>query len=146
LATCDGCSGLIKEYARNKVPARIKLALNPGEVKREIRYPSLPSEFEVQAFLYTELRCLGYDARGEVTTRDGEFRFDIVIFTGAGHSRRPVRIIEVKDRTKSYRRKQIEAYGTYGVIVISVCGMDQARALLNRAKAGAKDPLSLWDL
>lgn len=145
-ATCGGCNGLIKAYARNKVPARIKLALNPGEVKLEIRYPSYPSEFEVQAFLYSQLRALGYDARGEVTTRDGEFRFDIVIFAGIGRSRRPVRIIEVKDHAKSYRRKQIEAYGAYGVKVIAVCGMEQARALIERAKAGAKAPLSLWDL
>lgn len=144
-ATCDGCKERIAIFAKNKVPARIKLALNPSAVNREIRYPGRPSEFEVQAFLYTELRRLGFDARGEVTTRDGEFRFDIVVFVGSGQSRKPARIIEVKDRSKSYRSAQIENYKAYGVTVISVCGMEQAKALIKKAGVG-RVPLSLWDL
>jgi hypothetical protein len=139
-ATCSKCNAKIKDYTRSRVPARIKIAMRPESAHWEIRYPRKPSEFEVQAFLYCELRRLGFDARGEVSTRDGDCRFDIVVFSG----RRAVRIIEVKGEQKAFRSLQIRQYENYRVKVVSICGMDEARALLVRAAAATpRRPLTL---
>lgn len=132
--TCGTCLTEIARAAPCKLPARIKIAINPNGAVFEIKYPPEPSEFEIQAYLYCELRRLGYDARGEVTTKDGDCRFDLVIFCAG----RPVRIIECKRSRKQYRSRQIEQYGLYQVKVVSVCGKEQAKQLI--AKAAAAGP------
>lgn len=140
LAKCTVCSVDIASFARNKIPARIKLDLNPAGGRFEIKYKHVPSEFEIQAYLYCELRRLGYDARGEVSTKDGDCRFDIVVFRAG----RPVRIIECKKSRKQYRSRQIEQYGLYRIKVISVCGKEQAEQLIEKAaSAGPKKALRL---
>ncbi len=143
-AKCGDCGSHIKNFNHRKVPARVKLAVRPENVFREIKYGKRPTEFEIQAYLYTELRRLGYDARGEVTTKDGDCRFDIVVFA---NKRKPARIIEVKSCRKKYRSRQLDQYRAYGIKVISICGMEQAQALIERAAAAGKKtplPLLVW--
>jgi hypothetical protein len=133
---CANCLQEIKHFSKHKVPARIRLSLEPHKTDYEMRYSGRPSEFEIQAYLYCELRRFGYDARGEVSTKDGDCRFDVVVFVG----RKPRRIIEVKKSRKQYRSKQIEYYRSYGVKVVSVCGMEQAKELIRKAGAARKGP------
>lgn len=107
-----------------------------------VGYPGQDSEFEIQAFLLYELRALGYDVRGEVTTRCDRFRFDLVVFKG----RVAVRIIEVKKhkrpigykkvsvrRQRQAIRDQISDYSTIGLPVDCVRGMARAKAYVARA-------------
>lgn len=141
-AKCGTCHEDIKSFARNKVPARIKLKINPAGGSFEMKYSQRPSEFEIQAYLYCELRRLGYDARGEVTTKDGDCRFDIVVF----HRQKPVRIIEVKACPKRYRSRQLEQYRIYGIKVLCVCGMEQAIELIKKAACSKRNPLQLFGL
>lgn len=94
-----------------------------------------PSEFEVQAYVYHELKRLGLLVRGEVKSRCGTCRFDLVVFVG----NRPVRIIEVKKgrpalgtktanaQIKKTRARQIRQYGKFGIPVDSIVAMRQAR-------------------
>lgn len=137
---CVNCNVEIKLMRACHLPARVRKFAYPARSNREIRYPQYPSEFEVQAYLYCQLRMLGYDARAEVTNYDGDCRFDIVVFSS---DHRPVRIIEVKNCLKNYRSIQLERYRQYGIKVVSVCGMQQAIALIERAKLAAKSPLPL---
>jgi len=104
--------------------------------KRTIPYPKTESEFEIQAFIYAELRALGVDVRGELVTVffDGingkqkhrtMCRFDLVIF----ENKIPIRIVEVKHGRKTFvseRARQCERYRKYGVPVTFVFGMEQA--------------------
>jgi hypothetical protein len=66
----------------------------------ELWYPPRPTEFEIQAFIYSSLLQLGYDVRGEVPAKGGRCRFDIVVYrmtrTGAGIRPMPVRIVRSK--------------------------------------------------
>ena len=139
-ATCGTCNEPIQDFARNKVPARIKLQINPSGGRFEMKYRTRPSEFEIQAYLYCELRRLGYDVRGEVSTKDGDCRFDLVVFA----NKKPVRIIEVKSCRKRYRSRQLEQYRAYGIKVLSVCGMSEAIELVRRASVnGGRHSLPL---
>lgn len=140
IATCPKCKQQIERLFRSKVPVRVRLAVDPSRNYLEMKYRPRPSEFEIQAYLYCELRRLGYDVRGEVATKDGDSRFDLVVFS----KQRPVRIIEVKSCHKRCRAKQLDQYRTYGIKVLAVCGMKEAQELIQRASgAGARTPLPL---
>jgi hypothetical protein len=137
-AYCSKCLNKIREFSENKVPASVKLSIDPACGRREIPYRHRPTEFEIHAYLYCELRRLGYDARGEVATRDGDCRFDLVVYS----QQRAVRVIEVKASPRKCRGEQLEQYRAYGLKVISVCGLDQAMRLIEKAKAGGcRSPL-----
>lgn len=110
-----------------------------------IRHPNGNfSEFEVQAYIYWSLRALGHDARGEVVVRAARCRFDILVFL----SGIPVLIIEVKKRKgipcvgdRSARRKlkmqaraQIKKYSQYGLPLLTIHAMKEARAFIESVK------------
>jgi hypothetical protein len=99
-----------------------------------------PTEFEIQAFLYSELKLRGYYVRGEVTFAGCSERLDLVIYGDEqGDSCRvPVRIIEVKramgfDGGESKCIDQATRYyERFGVPVDVVGGMHAARMYLCR--------------
>lgn len=116
-----------------------------------IKCPKNPTEFEIQAYLYQELRSLGYNVRGEVP--DKRSRYDLVVFRG---QRDPIQILEVKKsrpgRTGGYGRggrlrlavqcrqnkeqveKQIAKYKQTGIPVKLICGIGQARRYITTVK------------
>jgi hypothetical protein len=103
-----------------------------------MRYPTAPTEFEVQAFLYIELRKMGYNARGEVSVYNNRARFDIAIYPHGTNLKIPLRIIEVKDVSQSLRhssrcgKQASRYYCEFGIPVDLVCGMKAAREYLER--------------
>ena len=113
----------LKEWAAKMIDARIK-------------EPTNISEFEVHAYVWTELRSMGINARGEVkvpfaTTenRRAVCRFDIGIFEDgflAG-------IIEIKAGETSHKTeagwlgtRQGSRYSTFGVPVAIIYGKNHA--------------------
>lgn len=93
--------------------------------KLQILYPNSTSEFEVQAYLYSKLKRMGFDVRGEVSATDirGKgSRFDLVIFKKG----KATRIIEVKKTREQRIYSQRLKYNRYGVGVHFVMGMDDA--------------------
>jgi hypothetical protein len=116
--------------------------LAPEERAELIPLNGAPSEFEVQAFLFEQLKLLGFTVRGEITTRCGTCRFDLVVATDG----KLVRIIEVKKskppglssmkrKIKSDRKSQVKRYSTFGVAVDMVVGMREARAFIERVRS-----------
>lgn len=109
------------------------------------------SEFEVQAFVFSELRKLGIDVRGEVihkiTNAGGRgrvCRFDLVIFK----NRTATAIVEIKGESSTGKPganvngRQLIRYREYGIPVFFVRGMEQAQDFIDRCKARkAKDAL-----
>lgn len=103
-------------------------------------YPAIESEFEVQAWLYGNLRDLGFDVRGEVQalgcfgmrkTKAG-CRFDLVLYDAM---KKPICIFEVKARPVKHKisvdeTRQGMRYPLFGVPVHFVYGMAGARAAL----------------
>lgn len=109
-----------------------------------MQYPRRQSEFEIQAYLFSELKAMGLDVRGEV--RAGrESRFDLVVF----EERVPKIIVEVKtrklpknpttfrakERTRR-REEQLSRYDKYGLPVHLIEGMRQAGEFIQRMKQG----------
>ena len=110
----------------------------------EIAYPAVESEFEVQAFLFSELRRAGFDARGEVQVHGlfgqraakASCRFDIVIF----EDKRAVMVLEVKARPVIHKSgventRQGKRYPRFGVPVQFIYGMNDARKFLRTHSA-----------
>lgn len=94
-----------------------------------------PSEFEVQAFLWSGLKSLGIDVRGEVRWQQKKprihCRFDLVIYEEA----KAVRIIEVKAAPVKHKHglhntRQGTRYCKFGVPVTFVYGMSDAQEFL----------------
>jgi hypothetical protein len=104
-----------------------------------LRDPRHVTEFEVQAFLYSELKAIGWTVRGEVPTFRHKARFDLVVYDNEGY---PLRIIETKCVRRSAKRgtrsgDQIgEYYDFYGVPVDLVCGMKEAARYIGMVRAG----------
>lgn len=109
--------------------------LTADEKLRYIPYPGEASEFEIQAYLFHHLNALGFDTRGEISSRCATCIFDLVVYL----DRKPIRIIEVK-RSKAKtsvaahcrkvtkaREKQLDRYGKFGVPVDSVVAMREAK-------------------
>ena len=117
--------------------------LEPTSQTFTIHKPSerYPSEFEVQAYLFSSLKQLGLDVRGEVNHRtEGRLcRFDLVLFKGD----QATAIIEVKnesERTKpgiNLNGRQCTRYREYGVPVYFIRGMHQAGVFIERCKLQA---------
>lgn len=84
-----------------------------------IEYPGLPSEFEIQAEVYSFLKLSGYDIRGEIHVENPDpnergGRLDLVVFAKlCGKDHRPVIAIEVKDdmrKTPNQIPRKLEHY------------------------------------
>lgn len=113
------------------------------------KYVRKYSEFEIQAYVYQNLRDMGHDARGEVQSttkkeeKKGKCIFDIVVF----ENWYPIRIIEIKrspKRNEAVTRKiQIEKYLRFGVGIDLVCGMNEARKYMEAWRANGM-PLALF--
>jgi glutaredoxin len=93
-----------------------------------IQSPSYETEFEVQAFLYSSLKLLGWHVRGELATICKSCRFDLVVFDRDG---KPFRVIEVKKRTALEASKQAARYAEFGVPVSVIQGMKQAQRFID---------------
>jgi hypothetical protein len=108
--------------------------------------PSAHTEFEVQALLYTALRQLGFNVRGEVRTSIGnraQCRFDLAEFSDG----KLAGIIEVKSAPITHKTsagwngtRQGRRYGLFGVPVLVVYGMRDAEQLIARVESTG----SLW--
>lgn len=111
----------------------------------EIPYPAVESEFEVQAWLWAELRKAGFDAKGEVQIL-GKFglrktkascRFDVVVFDV---TKKAICVFEVKARVVRHKTvvedtRQGRRYPHFGVPVHFVYGMAGAEAALKMVQA-----------
>jgi hypothetical protein len=103
----------------------------------------MPTEFEVQAYLYMNLLRLGFNVRGEIYTKCGTCRFDLVIHDGE----KPLRIIEVKKKGSKRKKnkkildKQIDKYSIYGIPVDLVISFGQAEDYIKRIDASSTKSL-----
>jgi len=97
------------------------------------------SEFEIQAYLYEHLRRSGLHVRGELKSKCGTCRFDLVVFDAEN---RPSLIIEVKadkpigpteDKKieRGIRKKQVARYRKFSIPVDLVEGMPEAVAYIS---------------
>lgn len=123
---------------RGHTRRRKRTHINPGL----LQYPKRQSEFEIQAYLFSELKSLGLDVRGEV--RAGrESRFDLVVF----EERAATQIIEVKTRRLPRnpasprlremtlrRAEQMARYRAYDVSVELIEGMRQAELFVQKVR------------
>jgi hypothetical protein len=108
------------------------------EIHAQIVEASVPSEFEIQAWLYSALQSVGINVRGEVKVNTGlsikgwkTARFDLVIF----RSGVPQMIIEVKrskDKNVKVGHRQYQKYHAFGIPVAYARGMEEARELFSR--------------
>jgi hypothetical protein len=105
---------------------------------REVLEPKGDTEFEVQAYLWNELRRMGVNARGEIKTKYANrnwVRFDIAIFDNG----RLKQIIEVKKSQVKHKTtwedtRQGKRYNEFGVKVNIVYGMEQAQEFIKSFK------------
>jgi len=110
--------------------------LNKG-IKDSLGYPSSTSEFEVQAYIFSELKDKGYDIRGEVSTKRRKCQFDLVVY----HKHLPRIVIEVKKQKKTYKHEkyvrfaQACKYDRYCTQVFYVSGMKEAKKFVNKSLA-----------
>lgn len=101
---------------------------------REVLEPKGDTEFEVQAYLWNELRRIGVNARGEIKAKYGKrtwVRFDIAIFDDG----KLKQIIEIKKRQVKHNTtwedtRQGKRYNEFGVHVNIVYGMEQAKEFI----------------
>ena len=91
-----------------------------------IPYPSTESEAEITAYILSYLLLNKVDARAEVTAKDGNSRFDIVIFK----EKVAQRIIEVKKSKGILTNIQRDKYLRFKLPVDHVKGMKNAKKYL----------------
>jgi len=108
-----------------------------------VKEPTRETEFEVQAYIWNELRSLGINARGEVKSKfcgRAMVRFDVAVFDDKGVLSG---IIECKREGKTgdnwTETRQGTRYAQFGVPIRLVSGMSQAQSLVKDAANG-----SLW--
>ena len=110
----------------------------PDKVVEPIR----PSEFEVQAFLWSQLRELGFTVYGEVKTKYAKrcyVRFDLAVFdegnlTGIIEVKRSI----VKHKSAWADTRQGMRYAQFGVPVKIIYGMAEAISLVHDATKTGK--------
>ena len=97
-----------------------------------------PTEFEVHAYLYSELKLRGYDIRGEITFTDKatneHYRFDLVLY-----KKHAVEIIEVKAHATKHKdclenTRQAKKYRRFGIPVVFIYGIDDADLYLSELR------------
>lgn len=111
-----------------------------GKIKDAVMEPTRMSEFEVQAFLWSQLRELGFNVRGEVKTKFAHrcyVRFDLALFEDG----KLVGILEIKRAPVKHKSsweetRQGNRYNQFGVPVKIVYGYEEACALVELAKSG----------
>lgn len=118
------------------------ITLNPtAEYFTVPKRDSEPTEFEVQAYLYSTLKQLGINVRGEVSHRcprtRRSFRFDLVIYQNEEASE----IIEVKSAPIKHKRglektRQATRYRWFGLPVTFIYGMEDADRYLAPLRGG----------
>jgi hypothetical protein len=120
------------------------------EVQVQIVEPTNDTEFEIQAWLWTELRALGFNIRGEVAARFSapgprkqQCRFDLVHFENG----KAIGIIEVKPSRTKHKKpggwmdtRQGTRYSLYALPVRIVYGMRDALHFVEYASRGG----GLW--
>jgi hypothetical protein len=101
----------------------------------DVKEPTSPTEFEVQAYVWNELRKKGVNARGEVKTQFAKrqhVRFDIAIFDGGKLTHIiEIKISKIKHKTSWANTRQGYRYNQFGVPVTILYGMDDAVNFLN---------------
>lgn len=119
---------------------RKNLLLLDSQEERLKLFPSFnksPSEFEVHSDLYQFLKQTGWQVRGEVSTRCGGYRFDLVVFRNED----PVRIIEIKKTKASSRddrrclKDQLKRYRRLGLAVDAIRGGKRCRAYMKKIES-----------
>lgn len=109
-------------------------------VMDKVKEPTVWTEFEVQAYLWSNLRQLEFNVRGEVKAVYAgrqRVRFDLAVFEDGNL----VGIIEVKARPRKHKNgwentRQGSRYKQYGVPIRLVYGMDQAQECVLDAEKG----------
>lgn len=105
-----------------------------------VHEPTCPTEFEVQAYLWSELKKLGINARGEVKCAfkgRSQVRFDIAIFEHGAL----VGVIECKRENKQAgsdwsATRQGHRYSQFDVPVRLVRGISDADMAIEDARRG----------
>lgn len=117
------------------------LTLEPTSNKFKVPRPNFQcSEFEIQARLFSGLKELGLDVRGEVKTMFGDrrstCRFDLVLYDEAGHATQilEVKASDVRHKSSVEATRQGQRYTQFGVPVTFIYGMPDALAFI--AKIG----------
>ena len=126
---CVACGGSLYRVGKWNGSVDVASVNTPSDVAP----PKTDTEFEIQAYLFAELRRVGLRVRGCVPVRGGSEVFDLVVFDADW---RPVRIIEVKKGTPlvgAAVRKQVRRYERFGVPVDLVCGMRRAEKYAREA-------------
>lgn len=112
----------------------------------QVTEPKRETEFEVQAYVWSELRKLGINARGEVKTtfpaeRRAVCRFDIAIFENG----LLVGIIEIKTAIIKHKHeggwsatRQGTRYLSFGVPVELIYGQQEAKRFIEITKEAGK--------
>lgn len=113
-----------------------------SEYANKVRKPDRPTEFDVHAWLYIQLKDLGYDVNCQVSAnlgraipkgRRGQCWFDIAVFQGE----KLVEIIEVKAAQVTHKdgvdvTRQCIRYRKFGVPLTYVYGMQDAIELVRQ--------------
>ena len=95
-----------------------------------------PTEFEVHAQLFSRLKSLGVDVRGEITYTDihtnERYRFDLVIYKNG----KAIELIEVKShpvkhKTTLENTRQAKKYRRFGIDVCFVYGLNDVDEYIN---------------
>ena len=90
-----------------------------------------PTEFEVHAELYSKLKSLGVDVRGEITFTDKKtnehYRFDLVIYKNGI----AIELLEIKAHATNHKTnlestRQATKYRRFGIPVTFIYGYDDA--------------------
>lgn len=97
----------------------------------KVTEPTIPSEFEVQAYVWNELQKKGVNVRGEVKTifsGRSTVRFDLAVFDDGNLTH----IIEIKKSPIKHKHKwentrQGFRYRQFGVPVFIIYGLEQAK-------------------
>ena len=95
------------------------------------------TEFEVQSFLYGEIKAKGLNVRGELVHIDKKTkekcRFDLVLFDKSGIKAEliiEVKAGKVKHKTTLEDTRQYKKYTEFGCKVVFVYGIEDAKELL----------------
>ena len=114
--------------------------LLPKFMQKLVVEPDRQTEFEVQAYLWSQLRSLGINVRGEVKAtfeKRSVVRFDLVVFKdGVLQGIIEVKSAPIKHKTCWEQTRQGLRYHQFGVPVVIVYGQDQAEALIKNATEG----------
>lgn len=95
-----------------------------------------PTEFEVQAELYSALKARGVDVRGEVPYRSIKprlsFRFDLVIYKdGEASEIVEVKSAPIKHKNGLEKTRQANRYRWFGIPVVFIYGKEDAVSYLS---------------